>query len=230
MKKITLIIFVLSVFGFLTSCAFDGAIGTELPESTRACITTSQTGTDGMWYSFWTNGGGSVSFCKNGGGNYSVSWTNCGNFTAGKGWSTGSNSRTINYNAGVWSPSGNGYLGVYGWTQNPLIEYYITDSWGTYRPTGTSCNYTVSSDGGSYNLYKHQQVNQPSIEGTRTFWQYFSTRTSKRGTGSNVAITFSNHKTYMQSKCAQGWGSTMNYQILSVEGYQSSGSANATVW
>jgi endo-1,4-beta-xylanase len=55
-------------------------------------LTTSTTGTNnGYYYSFWTNGGGTVDYENGNAGEYSVTWTNCGDFTSGKGWSTGSN-------------------------------------------------------------------------------------------------------------------------------------------
>jgi len=197
-------------------------------ELIKASISTNQTGTDGMWYSFWTDGGGSVTMGLNGGGNYSVSWSNCGNFVCGKGWSTGSSSRTVNYNAGNWSPSGNGYLCLYGWTTSPLIEYYVVDSWGSWTPPGATSAGTVTSDGGTYNLYRTQRVNAPSIQGTATFYQYWSVRTSKRSTGINAAITFQNHVNAWSGK---GWNlGSHSYQMMATEGYQSSGSSNVTVW
>lgn len=192
-------------------------------------ITSNQTGSHGgYYYSYWKDTG-SASMTLGSGGNYGVNWNlGSGNFVGGKGWSTGSSSRRVGYNAGVWSPNGNAYLTLYGWTTNPLIEYYVVDSWGSWRPPGNSSSGSVTSDGGTYSLHRTQRVNQPSIIGNATFWQNWSVRNSKRSTGSNQTITFQNH---VNAWNGRGWGmGGHNYQIMATEGFQSSGSSNLTVW
>jgi endo-1,4-beta-xylanase len=206
-----------------------GVLLSVTQESNAQTITSNQTGThSGFFYSYWKDSG-SASMTLGSGGNYSVNWNlGSGNFVGGKGWSTGSSSRKVGYNAGVWSPNGNAYLTLYGWTRNPLIEYYVVDSWGSWRPPGGSSEGSVTTDGGTYNLYRRQRVNAPSIEGTKTFYQFWSVRTSKRSTGSNATITFQNHRNAWANK---GWNlGSHAYQIMATEGFQSSGSSNLTVW
>ncbi|KAI1497276.1 xylanase [Biscogniauxia marginata] len=180
---------------------------------------------NGFFYSFWTDGAGSVTYNNGPAGSYDVTWSNVGNFVAGKGWNPGA-ARVVSYN-GTWNGANvNSYLSVYGWTRNPLIEYYVVESFGTYNPSsGATKLGTVDSDDGTYDVYRTQRVNQPSIDGTATFYQFWSVRQQKRIGGT---VNMQNHfDAWSQAGLQLG---THNYQILATEGYQSSGSAKIEVF
>ena len=188
---------------------------------------TASTGTDHgyFWQCYVSSGNGSISFPSAGTypGNFAVSWSNIGDIVAGKGWNPGS-SHSIGYNCGALTGQYKNF-GIYGWTTNPLIEYYVTEMGNV---SGSYIN-TISSDGHNYNFYKHQQVNQPSIQGTATFWQYLD-NWGGSSTGSNHTVTMNNHINNWRSRGGQGFGN-YNLQILAVEDWGGgSGYCNATVW
>ncbi|KAK4183003.1 family 11 putative glycoside hydrolase [Podospora australis] len=179
---------------------------------------------DGFFYSYWTDGKGSVDYNNGPRGSYKVSWRNVGNWVGGKGWNPGP-SRKISYN-GTWNNYNvNSYLALYGWTVNPLVEYYIVEAYGTYNPSaGTTKFRTLESDGGTYDVYRTRRVNQPSIQGTATFDQYWSVRQVKR-VGGTIDV-----QKHFDAWTASGLKlGSWNYMIMATEGYGSTGSAEIEV-
>ncbi len=187
-------------------------------------LTSPQTGDHGgYFYSFWTEGVGDVSFTLGANGNYQSRWTNIGNWVGGKGWRTGG-PKVIEY-TGTYFANGTSYLALYGWTRNPLIEYYIVDNWVNYNPsTGATRLGSVNSDGGVYDIYKTRRIEKPSIIGTATFDQYWSIRRTRRIGG--VINTKNHFDAWARFGLQLG---TFDYMVMGTEGYQSSGSSNITV-
>src|SRR5690606_14218152 len=74
-----------------------------------------------------------------------------------------------------------------GWSNNPLIEYYIIEDWVNTQwnnsPPSVGTNKgTIEVDGGTYTVYQNQRTG-PSIHGDTTFTQFYSIRTQGRKCG-----------------------------------------------
>jgi endo-1,4-beta-xylanase len=178
----------------------------------------------GLTYEIWTDS--SNSCMTNTADGFTASWTQQnGNYLARKGVRPGSADPVVTFNVD-YQPNGNSYLAIYGWTQNPLIEYYIVESYGTWRPPGNNADLkgSVDVDGGTYEIYQTTRVDKPSIEGNKTFDQFWSVRKEKRTSGT---ITVGPH-----FEAWKKFGLKMGtfYEVsLVIEGYQSSGKANVKV-
>jgi len=130
-------------------------------------------------------------------------WGNGGQFTAYKNmYADFEYTRSGRGTAGNYS-----YIGIYGWARNPnasnandrLIEYYIVEDWfgnqwqadTTPMGTGTTQGTVMGSytlDDATYSVIKSTRTNAPSIDGTKTFTQYFSIRQTPRKSGT-ISIT-----------------------------------------
>ncbi len=181
------------------------------------------TGTNnGFYYSLYSSGG-SATMTLGSAGNYAITWSGVSDVVGGKGFNPGS-AQVIGYHVG--SASGYNTISIYGWLTNPLVEYYVTEFGSLYTANATEKG-TVTSDGHTYTTFEHQQVNQPSIQGTTTFEQYLDAW-GGASVGANGVVTTSNHFSHWSS-LGMPVG-TFNYQILGTEAYNgASGSVNATV-
>jgi endo-1,4-beta-xylanase len=188
-----------------------------------ASICSSQTGTNGgYYYQMWTAGTGSACITLNSGNSYSSTWSGVGDFVAGVGWNPGSKS-TVNFTSSLNASGGTTLVSLYGWSTNPLVEYYVEENYSGSPNTAGTYMGQVTSDGGTYNIYEHQQVNQPSIQGTATFEQYLAIRTSPTSSGT---ITMQN---FVNAWASHGMNlGTLNYEILATEAW-GGGSGNSSV-
>ncbi|KAJ0305491.1 hypothetical protein COL5a_007269 [Colletotrichum fioriniae] len=165
--------------------------------------------------------GGTVNFTPSG-NSFSLSFDTTDDFVVGVGWNPGSTA-PITHSGSFAVTKGLATLSVYGWTTNPLVEYYVIEDSAGFSQTGTKKG-TVTSDGGSYTIWENVRTNAPSIQGTQTFNQYISVRNSGLTSGT---VSISNHFNAWKSY-GMNLG-TLNFQVIAVETWNGAGSAKQTV-
>ncbi|WP_290727134.1 glycoside hydrolase family 11 protein [Fibrobacter sp. UBA2449] len=158
---------------------------------------TGNIGSTGYHYEIWYQGGNnSMTYYDN--GTYTAKWSGTNDFLARVGFKY-DEKQTYEQVGPIdayykWSHQGSAggynYIGIYGWTVDPLVEYYIVDDW--FNKPGANLlgqrkgEFTV--DGDTYEIYQNTRYNAPSIKGDQTFPQYFSVRKSARQCG-HIDIT-----------------------------------------
>jgi len=187
---------------------------------------------DGFDYEYWIqNKGENASMTLTGNGKFDCSWEGVFNVLFRMGKKLGSTKNyneygeiTLDYAAEHNITSGDvSYLCVYGWTENPLVEFYIIENRGSYKPPGgTGFKGTVEIDGGKYEIFESTRTEQPSIQGTKTFQQYWSVRVSNRTEG---IISVSEHFKAWE-ECGMDMSGAIYEIALCVEGFRTSGNAD----
>ncbi|KAK6441722.1 hypothetical protein LTR95_002055 [Oleoguttula sp. CCFEE 5521] len=177
----------------------------------------------------WTNDYADVNFTTGANGVFNVKWNNPpgGNGVHGRGYNRPSNDIVVNY-TGTFQTTGAAYLALYGWTRNPLVEYYVIEAMGNHNPSDnvSATQYgCLQSDGGTYEVWEKKRTNAASIDGDHTnFEQYWSVRTTMHTGGQ---ITLANH--IAAWKAAGLLLGTQQYLDIAIESQQGAGSAVITV-
>ena len=187
---------------------------------------------DGYRYELWNqNGRGTACITVGSGALFSGEWSDIENYLARRGLGydqtkehqeIGTFYSVYNCNYNPNTASGNSYLSIYGWTVNPLREFYIIEDWRNWIPSMSSTatkKGSITVNEGTYDIYVDTRVNQPSIVGTTTFQQYFSIRRDRRDSG---VVNISDHFNEWE---LLGMDMGKMYEVsFVVEGYKSSGS------
>ncbi len=133
---------------------------------------------------------------------FSASWNNSGDFLARIGLEFGNNGKSyteygtlkadFSYRK-TGSGGGFSYIGIYGWTNNPCVEYYIVDdSFNNFPFNAWNATQkgTAVIDGETYKLFQNSTTGTGGsrCSGVSSWQQYWSIRQSARQCGT-VSIT-----------------------------------------
>lgn len=158
---------------------------------------------NGYHFEMWKQDPGTVKMTiPNDEAKFDVEWSNIQNFVARVGLKydeTKTHQEIGTFTAEVEFQKGNiqgglAYFGIYGWTVEPLVEFYVMEDWKDWKPSAGDGMHTskgtINVDGSEYEILTRQMQGQPSIKGTADFPQVFSIRKNTRSSGS---ISISEH-------------------------------------
>jgi hypothetical protein len=155
----------------------------------------------GLNWSIWSNGtAGSITTYSTPA--FSASWNNSGDFLARLGLEWGNSGKTFDQFGTITAQfaetktgtaGGFSYVAVYGWSNNPCIEFYIIDD--SYNrmpvnPGNTTNKGTVTIDGSPYILYTRPTTGTGGSRctGVNSWTQFYSVRQTARQCG-QISIT-----------------------------------------
>jgi endo-1,4-beta-xylanase len=174
---------------------------TEMPSGGTEHATNNMSGmAAGLAWTIWSNtNAGSITTYSTPA--FGAKWNNAGDFLAriGLQWNATKTydqygTITADFNS---KKSGSGgqysYIGVYGWSNDPCVEWYIIeDSWNKMpvNPGNTTNKGTADIDGGKYTLYTRNTTGTggSKCQGTSQWIQFYSVRQTARSCG-QISIT-----------------------------------------
>jgi len=172
----------------------------------------SQGGSNPLAWQVWSNGGNPGTVTTYSTPAFSTTWSNSSNYLGRLGFEWGNSGGTYDTHGTITAqfvekrqgtPSSNNswsYIGLYGWSTNPCVEWYIVeDSLATMpiSPYNSSQKGTATIDGESYKFYSNNTngTGGSRCSGVSSWLQFWSVRQKARQCGTiNVTQHFDGWK------------------------------------
>jgi hypothetical protein len=174
----------------------------EMPTGGQQHSGNSQGGKDNLAWQIWSNQGtGTLTTFSTPA--FSASWNNSGDYLGRLGFEWGNGGKTYDAYGTItaqftFKKSGSGggfsYIGMYGWSNNPCVEWYIVDdSFNAmpFTPWNSGAKGSATIDGETYKLFSNSTNGTGGSRCNQTSWsQFWSIRQKARQCGT---ITVSDH-------------------------------------
>lgn len=172
---------------------------------TDHCGQNTQGNAGGLSWSLWSNTlSSSACITTFSTSAFSARWNNNGDFLARIGLEFGNAGKTYDQYGTIkadfaykktGAAGGYSYIGIYGWSTNPCVEWYIVDDrWGTmpFNAYNSTLKGTIQADGADYKIFSNKTngTGGSRCSGVSQWDQFWSIRQAARQCGT---ITISDH-------------------------------------